>query len=341
MDNFDLRKFLVENKLTKNSKHIKEDFAPSPNSDVPNANAEEYDVATAFKKAGVDMSRPVTVIHMYGSTPSEGSDEDEMSAEAAVEQLESERQQNQRNYTDDGREVPSDIHGYEFENYTVLEDDMPEGHEYKLSYTNMSGEDTYVIVQEKSETVGESAGRAEPDFRQEATRFPELVGKHGEAKVADALEALYDNARDAVEAGHATSVEDAYENSLEMLKQDPEGLEDLMSESVDSAMEEVVAEYVTEALKGKDIKEVTGIIEARCNRAAMELKMETIAEVINAYEGRLSEVKGSEHFIEMADESKVVAQEGMIKGLHEMAIAVKEEYKEAYMKKEKAPKKKK
>lgn len=107
-------------------------------------------------------------------------------------------------------------------------------------------------------------------------------------------------------------------------------------------MEEMVAEYVTEALQGQDIKEVTGIIERTCNKAAMEMKMEVIAEVLGAYEGRLSEIKGSQYFKEMADEAKVGAQEGMIKGLHEMAIAVKEEYKKSYMPeevKEEEPKK--
>ena len=33
----------------------------------------------------------------------------------------------------------------------------------------------------------------------------------------------------------------------------------------------------------------------------------------------------------MVDETKLAAQEGMIKGLHEMAMSVKEEYKKAYM----------
>ena len=96
-------------------------------------------------------------------------------------------------------------------------------------------------------------------------------------------------------------------------------------------MEEIVAEYVTEALQGQDIKEVTGIIERTCNKAMYEMKMEVIAEVISAYEGRLSEIKGSQYFKEMADEAKVGAQEGMIKGLHEMAMTIKEEYKKAYM----------
>ena len=116
-------------------------------------------------------------------------------------------------------------------------------------------------------------------------------------------------------------------------------------------MEEMVAEYVTEALQGQDIKEVASIIEARCNRAAMEMKMETIAEVLAAYEGRLAEIKETAYFQEMVDETKLAAQEGMIKGLHEMAMAVKEEYKKTYMPEEvkeeeaveekKAPKKEK
>ena len=107
-------------------------------------------------------------------------------------------------------------------------------------------------------------------------------------------------------------------------------------------MEEIVAEYVTEALQGESIKEVTDIIERTCNKAMYEMKMEVIAEVLGAYEGRLSEIKGSQYFKEMADEAKVANQEGMISGLHEMAMAVKEEYKKAYMPeevKEEEPKK--
>ena len=111
------------------------------------------------------------------------------------------------------------------------------------------------------------------------------------------------------------------------------------------SMEEVVAEYVEKALGGKDIKEVSGIIEAHVAKHAMEMKMEVIAEVIDAYEGRLSEIKGSRYFKEMADEAKMSNQEGMIKGLHELAASVKEEYTKAHMPEEakveekKAPKK--
>ena len=108
-------------------------------------------------------------------------------------------------------------------------------------------------------------------------------------------------------------------------------MEEAIEETAHEAMEEIVAEYVTEALGCTDMKEVASIIEARCNRAAMEMKMETIAEVLNAYEGRLAEIKETAYFQEMVDETKLAAQEGMIKGLHEMAMAIKEEYKKAYM----------
>ena len=95
-------------------------------------------------------------------------------------------------------------------------------------------------------------------------------------------------------------------------------------------VEEVVAEYVTEALKGKNIKEVSNIVEAHVAKHAMEMKMEVIAEVMDAYEGRLSEIKETAYFQEMVDETKLAAQEGMIKGLHEMAQRVSEEYKKTH-----------
>ena len=145
---------------------LKEDFSPSPNSDIPDANAEDFDVATAFKKARVDMSKPVAVTYHYGYAQYSGLDTDIMSAEAAIKKLEAERQENQKNYTDDGLEVPSDRHGYEFENYSVLEEDMPEGHEYKLSYY-LDGDYTYSVTQEKS-GVSENKGKLNEEGIEEA-----------------------------------------------------------------------------------------------------------------------------------------------------------------------------
>ena len=191
-NNFDLRKFLTENKLTSNSKLLKEDldadFAPSPNSDIPDADAEDFNVATAFKKARVDMSKPVMVLYSYGSAAFGGSDKDEMSAEGAIKKLEAERLENRKNYTDDGLEVPSDIHGYEFENYSVLEEEMPEGHEYKLSYY-LDGDYTYSITQEKagvSEEVNEQlASQAIQEF---------IAADNNGVSIAEFVKAIIDGA---------------------------------------------------------------------------------------------------------------------------------------------------
>lgn len=49
MENFDLKKFLVENKLTTNSKLLKEEY-------------EEETVEQAFRKADIDLAKPITAI---------------------------------------------------------------------------------------------------------------------------------------------------------------------------------------------------------------------------------------------------------------------------------------
>ena len=111
-------------------------------------------------------------------------------------------------------------------------------------------------------------------------------------------------------------------------------------------MEQVVAEYVTEALKGKDLNEVHSIIERHCSRGAMEMKMEVIHEVIGAYEGRITELEENAVFKEMLDETKMGAIKEIHKGLHEAAASLKEEYTKAFMpeqavEEKKAPKKEK
>ena len=148
---------MEEKRIRVRKEGLDADFAPSPNSDVMDANAEDYDVATAFKKARVDMSKPVTVIHSYGHAQYADSDKDEMSAEAAIKKLEAERQDRSKQYTDDGEKVPEDHHGYEYENYSILDEEMPEGHEYKFAYFQ-TGDADYAITQEKS-GVSEKKGK--------------------------------------------------------------------------------------------------------------------------------------------------------------------------------------
>jgi hypothetical protein len=96
-------------------------------------------------------------------------------------------------------------------------------------------------------------------------------------------------------------------------------------------MEEMVAEYVTEALKGENADAVYEIIEARCNRAAMEMKMEVVAEILEAYDGRINELEENAVFKEMLDETKMSNIKEIRESLYEMAAELKETYKETYM----------
>ena len=97
----------------------------------------------------------------------------------------------------------------------------------------------------------------------------------------------------------------------------------------------MVAEYVTEALKGENADAVYEIIEARCNRAAMEMKMEVVAEILEAYDGRINELEENAVFKEMLDETKMANIKEIRQGLYEMAAELKETYKETYMPEEK------
>jgi hypothetical protein len=57
-NNFDLKKFLIENKLTANSRQIAE------RNDI--VSTQDLDAAAAFKDAGIDMSQPVLVLTQDG-----------------------------------------------------------------------------------------------------------------------------------------------------------------------------------------------------------------------------------------------------------------------------------
>lgn len=112
-NNFDLKKFLTENKLTTNSKMLKE-----RNDIVPTA---ELEASAAFRDAGIDMSKPVLVVKQDGGH-GEPERVGEVPAAEALAMFKSLRAQ--------GAEMGREDH-YEFDNeldYNV------EGYEYKLSY---------------------------------------------------------------------------------------------------------------------------------------------------------------------------------------------------------------
>ena len=135
MENFNLKKFLVENKLTTNSRMLKEEFAPS-SSPVKGIEDATYSVQEAFKKAGVDMTRPVTVIHSEQSRPYQ------QDPTVLAKDLERLKQDFMEEY-EEGDDFPV---FYEYDNNTVLADEMPEGKNYKLAVVFFEAED-YSIVQ--------------------------------------------------------------------------------------------------------------------------------------------------------------------------------------------------
>ena len=77
MENFDLKKFLVENKLTTNSKVLKEYIESDPET-----------IAEAFSQAGVDLSAPTTVESEYGHS---GETESFATGQEALSYLENKR----------------------------------------------------------------------------------------------------------------------------------------------------------------------------------------------------------------------------------------------------------
>ena len=124
-NNFDLKKFLVENKLTTNSRMLVE------RNDI--VDVSKLDVETAFKDAGIDMSQRVLVLFMDGG---HGGQENKgiISAQEALNMFNRLRAEAIK----DGRED-----NYEFDNVLGF---SAEGYEYKISYFEQES-DTHALMQ--------------------------------------------------------------------------------------------------------------------------------------------------------------------------------------------------
>lgn len=112
-DNFNLRKFLAENKLTTNSRILSE------RNDI--VDTKELKASDAFRDAGIDMSKPVLVVIQDGGH-GEPEKQGEVSAAKALSMFKALRAQ----ALETGRED-----NYEFDNELNLN---IEGYEYKISY---------------------------------------------------------------------------------------------------------------------------------------------------------------------------------------------------------------
>ena len=119
----------------------KEDFAPSPNAHLGIDDA-TYSVQKAFKKAGVNMNKPVKIFYHEGIAYWQSEKQYEVDPKVLVKELEEKRLKEFKDHPNSTSIV------YEYENYTVFPSDMPEDYEYKLSFF-YAEEYTYSIVQKK------------------------------------------------------------------------------------------------------------------------------------------------------------------------------------------------
>jgi ribosomal protein S9 len=80
MDNFDLKKYLVENKVTTNSQMMNEYFEE-----------ETQDLGEAFAQAGIDMNTPVEVVEAGGGPGGSMGKAKKMDPKALLQMLEKEK----------------------------------------------------------------------------------------------------------------------------------------------------------------------------------------------------------------------------------------------------------
>ena len=132
-NNFDLRKFLTENKLTSNSRKLNEEGAEDAT----------YPVMEAFKKYGIDMSKDVLVAEMDGGTAGLGGGQldvgDPEPAALVAKRFEKHRlaaiaeYEAEKDNPDYSSEFPVQYEDGFYGDYT------PKGTEHKLTYSEFEG----------------------------------------------------------------------------------------------------------------------------------------------------------------------------------------------------------
>ena len=140
-NNFNLRTFLTENKLTSNSRQLNEEGAEDAT----------YPVLEAFKRYGIDMSKDVIVAEMDGGTPQFGGGkldiEEPEPAALVAKRLEKHRLAAIAEYKE-SRDDREDQYGDRVEDmgdFPVMYEDgfygdyTPKGTEHKLTYSEFEG----------------------------------------------------------------------------------------------------------------------------------------------------------------------------------------------------------
>lgn len=98
---------------------------------------------------------------------------------------------------------------------------------------------------------------------------------------------------------------------------------------------EEVKEYVKAALAGKDANEVAKIIERHCNRGALEMQIEVLGEIIEAYESKINSLEEDTSLAGLIDGGKMKEMKNIVKGLHKEMASCNKMYEKKYAKEEK------
>jgi len=216
MDNFDLKKYLVENKVTTNSRMLNEQTDSIP--------AAIQETGRLLKKEGI----PFTMV-----TEKEMEDELQHGVDPGVDTTKSViklkgskgnvyiAEFGYGSISVDAKDID--------ENYPEFWQELGEG-----EYATDSGKDIIRVLRKyfmkdtsSSRMMKEAEGL---NFNQEAAQFPKLVRQYGEEAVAEALEAIYINAEDASEMS-GEDAEDLYMNQVDSFKQDPTELIDIIKDN--------------------------------------------------------------------------------------------------------------
>ena len=187
-NNFDLKKFLIENKLTANSRQIVNE------NQLPDA-TKDLKASAAFREVGIDMSKPVLVLTQdggHGEQETRGT----VSAQEALKMFQQLRANGMENDKQDY---------YEFENEINF---SAEGYEYKIAYFEEESTTTALMQKASGKLKEESSENTNlPELRKQVES--KLSGKHDEHLVDSVLHDCFESAEVLMDEQPGTTAADA------------------------------------------------------------------------------------------------------------------------------------
>lgn len=193
------------------------------------------------------------------------------------------------------------------------------------------------------ETVTEGADMREGmyEFLQQVQGIP---SDHEDSHQAlmDCLEDFYGKLKAHFEADEkamdqeADDIHPGHHNDTVYEGEEAEVEEDMIPEvEVSEEATDEVKEYVQAALQGKDANEVAKIIERHCSRSAMEMQIEVLSEIIEAYESKINNLEEDTSLAGLIDGGKMKEMKNIVKGLHKEMASCQKVYEKKYSKEEK------